>query len=225
MKKLLLIWILCAVLPIVGWAQTPHPVLGELVFQANGEAPADEIVSFEAFLSGDIEEIRTDDSLGCAYESGVWTVECANFETAWQPGDTLFVEFFITGITETYTDEIILTNAAYDNAGITYITQMASETVAPSLEKSLDLNFYPNPFNPDGWIQFALPQAGKADVAIFNAKGQLVRRYPQRVYEAGEHQLHWNGTTQAGKQVASGVYFVRIKSDDFQASKKVVLLK
>ncbi|MDZ7361708.1 MAG: proprotein convertase P-domain-containing protein [candidate division KSB1 bacterium] len=69
---------------------------------------------------------------------------------------------------------------------------------------------YPNPFNPSTIISFALPEAGKVTVNIFNANGQLVRRLVDREMPAGRQTLRWNARDESGKLVAAGVYLYKI---------------
>ncbi len=79
---------------------------------------------------------------------------------------------------------------------------------------------YPNPFwseatsriagNPSTMVNFALPEAGKVTLRIFNETGQLVRTLLDREMSAGRHQLSWNARNQSGNPVAAGVYFYQM---------------
>ena len=91
-------------------------------------------------------------------------------------------------------------------------------------EFSLDQNF-PNPFNPDTKIQFALPQATHVQIRIYNTLGQVVKTLVDDNYQAGIFQVGWNSKDEAGQLVPSGVYFYQIKAGDFQAQRKLLLLK
>ncbi len=84
---------------------------------------------------------------------------------------------------------------------------------------------YPNPFNPSTSINFYLPQAGNVSVEIFNIAGQRVRTIADGTYSAGQHQVEWNGISEDGSAVASGIYFYRLRTDDFTATKKMMLMK
>ena len=84
----------------------------------------------------------------------------------------------------------------------------------------------PNPFNPATQIRFDLPFASNVHLAVFDARGRLVRtlesgtRYPQ-----GRHQIPWNGRDDRGVVAASGVYYVRLVTAGGSASQRIVLLK
>jgi len=84
---------------------------------------------------------------------------------------------------------------------------------------------YPNTFNPQTQISFQLPQAGHVSLKIYNIRGELVRTLVNEAKEAGYHSVIWDGRNQNGEEVASGVYFYRMVTDDFTATKKMIMLK
>lgn len=89
---------------------------------------------------------------------------------------------------------------------------------------------YPNPFNPSTTIKFALPVAGRVTLDVFNIVGQRVRTLVDGEYEAGYHALPWDGRSDAGQQLASGVYFYRLHVEGdaaarYQSIRKMLLLK
>jgi hypothetical protein len=86
----------------------------------------------------------------------------------------------------------------------------------------------PNPFNPDTRIAYAVPLgAGEHSVDVIDARGAVVRTLFVGSRPAGRHVLTWNGTNDGGNGVASGVYFVRLRSarNGLISSRKVTLLK
>ena len=87
----------------------------------------------------------------------------------------------------------------------------------------------PNPFNPLTTIEYSLSSPGRVSVRVYDLAGRIVRTLADRGGEAGEHKIVWDGTTDSGARVASGVYFVRMEAADhmdaFHATRKLVLLK
>ncbi|MFH1373308.1 MAG: T9SS type A sorting domain-containing protein, partial [bacterium] len=79
---------------------------------------------------------------------------------------------------------------------------------------------YPNPFNPTTEIGFALPSAMRASLCVYNIAGQRVETLVSGFLEAGRHAAHWDAST-----LASGVYFYRLETEEFTASRKMVLMK
>lgn len=84
---------------------------------------------------------------------------------------------------------------------------------------------YPNPFNPTTNIQYSLKSDGHVELNIYNVLGQNVRNLVSEAKPAGTYTVQWDGRDASGTQVASGVYFYKIKSGDFSEIKKMVLMK
>lgn len=81
-------------------------------------------------------------------------------------------------------------------------------------------NSYPNPFNPQTTIMFALVERGKVMLTIYDAMGQEVEKLAEAEMPAGFHHLVWDA-----KNRASGLYFYRLTVNDFSQIKKMVLLR
>ena len=84
---------------------------------------------------------------------------------------------------------------------------------------------YPNPFNPSTIIPFQLPQQVNVKLEIFNTLGQRVCTLINSQFEAGYHEVVWNGSDDSGVQMPSGVYLYRIKTQNFLQFRKVLLMK
>lgn len=84
---------------------------------------------------------------------------------------------------------------------------------------------YPNPFNPQTTIKYAIPLQTNISLVIYNLKGQEVMRWEEESVPAGYYEKIWNGTTQSGMSIASGVYLYRLQAGDFVRTRKMVLLK
>jgi FlgD Ig-like domain len=84
---------------------------------------------------------------------------------------------------------------------------------------------HPNPFNPSTTIRFELAQAGFVTIAVYDATGAFVATIAGGRYEAGAHDVHWNGTDADGTRVASGLYFYRLASHGAELTRKMTLLK
>ncbi len=85
---------------------------------------------------------------------------------------------------------------------------------------------YPNPFNPTTTVPYAVPSpGGKVALAIYNARGQLVRTLVNGHKAAGHHSVVWDGTNNQGSTLSSGVYFLRMRAPGFEHTRKLVLLK
>ncbi|MBI3112269.1 MAG: T9SS type A sorting domain-containing protein [Ignavibacteriales bacterium] len=85
---------------------------------------------------------------------------------------------------------------------------------------------YPNPFNPSTTIKFGLPKEAPVTLEIYNVLGVKVRTLiAGETMSAAFHTLVWDGKNDGGIAVPSGVYLYRVHADQFQASKKMTLIK
>ena len=86
-------------------------------------------------------------------------------------------------------------------------------------------NFFPNPFNSYTMIRYELPNYSIVNIDIYNMIGQKVRTLVHEQTQIGKMKIEWNGETDDGSIVTSGVYIVYIKTDFGVSSKKVVFVK
>jgi hypothetical protein len=84
---------------------------------------------------------------------------------------------------------------------------------------------YPNPFNANTQISFALPQSGKTRLEVFNILGQKVNTLVDEYMTAGYKTVNWDGRDFSGREVTSGVYFYRLRSEGFLQTKKMLFIK
>ena len=87
------------------------------------------------------------------------------------------------------------------------------------------LGNYPNPFNPTTTIRFSLCEPGVAKIDIYNIKGRLVKHLLDCEYSVGYHNVIWDGADNSGKQVSSGVYFYRMKTQTYTEMCKMLMIK
>ena len=98
------------------------------------------------------------------------------------------------------------------------------------LQKTVLLANYPNPFNPETWIPYYLAKDAHVTVNIYNAAGTLVRSLDMGYQKEGDYTsrnraAYWNGRTETGERVASGVYFYIFTAGSYSATRKMVILK
>ena len=89
---------------------------------------------------------------------------------------------------------------------------------------------YPNPFNPETWIPFDLSQEGEVKITIYDLAGHEVRllpmgRKPAGIYHSQQRAAYWDGKTETGESVASGIYFYSIQTEDYRETRRMVILK
>ena len=81
----------------------------------------------------------------------------------------------------------------------------------------------PNPFNPATEIRFSVTSGEEGRLEIYNSRGRLVRRLGS--FSAGHHRATWDGSDDAGRRCASGVYFYRLRTGSGSWTGKMALVK
>jgi hypothetical protein len=135
-------------------------------------------------------------------------------EYIYEPG-TYYYWLHVVDIdgTEDYSDPI----------SVVYEYQEPEVPVIPQITEFK--NVYPNPFNPNTNISYALSDQQDVTFSIYNSRGQLVRQYDVGSKAAGNYSLVWDGTDYNGRTVTTGVYFIRMQAGRDSFFKKAVLMK
>ena len=68
----------------------------------------------------------------------------------------------------------------------------------------------PNPSASRSRMDFLLPSAGNARLAVFDAAGRRVRVLADQAFGAGRHEAEWDGLDDAGRRLGGGIYFVEL---------------
>ncbi len=84
---------------------------------------------------------------------------------------------------------------------------------------------YPNPFNPETTIKYALPQASDVKLVVYNSIGQVVRTLVNERQSIGRYAFTWDATNDRGQAVSSGIYLYRLQAGEFAQVRKMLLLK
>jgi hypothetical protein len=84
---------------------------------------------------------------------------------------------------------------------------------------------YPNPFNPETRIGYQLPKAGNVEIVVFDVLGKNIRTLVNMRCDAGFFDAIWDGRDDSGNRLGSGLYVVQMKTKEFMAMKKVVMIK
>jgi hypothetical protein len=118
--------------------------------------------------------------------------------------------------------------ADYDNLGFYDCTQAVSVDVPGAPAKPQEfalLPNYPNPFNASTTVQFELPRAGHVSLMVYDILGRSVSTLADCDFQAGLHNICWDGKSSEGKTVASGKYLVRATMGDAAKTIPIMLLK
>jgi hypothetical protein len=84
---------------------------------------------------------------------------------------------------------------------------------------------YPNPFNILTEIEYQIPHKSFVSINIYNSIGQRIVTLESREKDSGYYKVIWNGLDKNGLEVGTGVYLIQMKTDEFIATKKMLLIK
>ena len=104
------------------------------------------------------------------------------------------------------------------------------EASASLPDESALLANYPNPFNAETVIGFAVGTAGvvtgtPVTLRIYNMGGQRVRTLAAGILGPGAYRRVWDGRDEGGRELASGVYLYRLQVGDTINTRKLLLLR
>jgi oligosaccharide 4-alpha-D-glucosyltransferase len=84
---------------------------------------------------------------------------------------------------------------------------------------------YPNPFNSTTIIRYSIPVNGEYVIKIFNLLGREIKILKKGFHMSGRHSVNWDGTTERGEDVSSGIYFVVLSGKKDFKVRKVLLVR
>jgi hypothetical protein len=83
----------------------------------------------------------------------------------------------------------------------------------------------PNPFTIETRLTYALPERGRARLAIYDVSGRKVAALADEVHDAGPYARSWDGRGAGGERVPSGVYFARLEFAGRVEARKIILTR
>lgn len=85
---------------------------------------------------------------------------------------------------------------------------------------------YPNPVSTSATtIKYALKNPGSTSLKIFNLLGEEVKTLVNAKQDANFYSVYWDGKDNSGREVSNGVYFYKLSSGNFTATKKMMVLR
>jgi len=109
-----------------------------------------------------------------------------------------------------------------------YPLSVTKDTDTPLQPEKPEVFCRPNPFNPSTTIHFTVPGAARTpvDLTIFDLSGNLVKKLIDgRHLSPGNHAVYWNGVSESGGSLSSGVYICRLNVSGSRSDVRIVLTK
>jgi len=172
-------------------------------------------------------EIYGDTAYICHYTAGVRVLDISN------PATPVEIAFFDTypqdngttwngckGIYRLPSGKILANDKQTGFYCLTFGNPIGIHPIGSFADKySLSQN-YPNPFNPITTIEFSVPKAAFVTLKIYDIRGQEVETLLNGNMKAGYSNIKYDA-----RNLASGVYFYSLKSEDYFETKKMILIK
>lgn len=165
--------------------------------------------------------------------SGFNTLDALN---TWELAHTVLVDSVSAGHAQ-YVDFVPLDNTPYyywvQAVGADGVSKMAvwtpvetPSTVAEETPKEFHVSApYPNPFNPTVTIGYTLPERQHVRLTVYDSLGRVVSVLENGELDAGNHETIWNGKSNRGETLGSGIYLYRIEAGIHRAQGKMTLLR
>ena len=84
---------------------------------------------------------------------------------------------------------------------------------------------YPNPFNAGTVISFSLAETAPVSVDVYDVLGRHITTLASELFDAGDHEVSWDGRNDSGESVATGIYFYRVSAPSGSTVRKMMLMK
>lgn len=136
----------------------------------------------------------------------------------------------LNGATYYFNGSAPVTSAPFENGRAIRLTTappvILDAPPSPTLPSSSALyQNYPNPFNPETSIEYSLVSPANIRLEVFDILGRNVATLATGVRQAGRHVVHWNGKSNAGISVPSGIYFYRLTAPEFVQTRRMLLMR
>jgi len=131
-------------------------------------------------------------------------------------GDSITLEFAVVDIEPGWVRDFVFVSNGY------YVTEGegGAQTAYSNIPMVHSLSLYPNPTRNEMTVRFGIPREEKVSLKVYDISGREVKTLVDGRLEAGYHVLRFDG-----KDLPSGIYFARLVTDGFEATKKLVLMK
>jgi hypothetical protein len=157
------------------------------------------------------------------------------------PGDTQEVVFGFIGAAEgTYLSNITLLKFYARQLRLWYpylgqfVSQgrtrtwraMLAELFATRVPNRLALSpNYPNPFHENTSIDYSLTRDGEVELIVYDVLGREIAVLQKQQQKAGLHHVNWTGRDRRGHALPAGIYFLRLRANNLEMIRKLVIVR
>lgn len=145
--------------------------------------------------------------------------------------DSLFAEIDLNSLKVLYPDSGLAKVSMNKSSRADLLDNVLNRKTVVKTKNIVPLTFalfqnFPNPFNPKTNIKFQIPKSTNVTLEIFNILGQKIRTLIDNEFQdANVYEIQWNGKDNNDTQVGSGLYFFKLKTNEYSKTKKMILLR
>jgi len=122
-------------------------------------------------------------------------------------------------------DDVLLIGEGEFSLTNIQVTNSADFIDVAQVNKFALMSAYPNPFNPETTISYELYSNGNVSLAVYNMLGQQVNTLVSGMVDAGSYTAVWNGLDNSGSEMPSGIYMLKLVTENEIVTNKVTLLR
>jgi len=112
------------------------------------------------------------------------------------------------------------------NGEVYLLTDILSKDESGNLPNKFALHApYPNPFNPTTTIHYDIAQESEILVSVYDMMGRTIKTLQNGKMDRGRYAMDWSATDALGQKISSGIYFIKLTSESYQKTVKVLYLK
>jgi len=127
-------------------------------------------------------------------------------------------EFKLYDVSQHKLINLDVTAPAWENLGFNVLGEVSTRVELPTRVNLLPA--YPNPFNPSTTIKYQIPEQTKVRLVVVNIVGQEVVNLVNTQQQPGEYSLTWDAS-----DLASGIYFIRLVTENQTSIQKLMFIK
>jgi len=159
-----------------------------------------------------------------------WLTLSDNFGTLYGgQSDTVMVHFNAQNLpANTYSCTIVV-NDLFNNSVVIPVLMHVLDTTTINqindLKNKWNASCYPNPFRNSTRIEYTIQGQTNMMVDVYDINGLRVRTLINKLQQAGNYSLIWDGTNDSGNPVSSGIYYCRCQSGEKAETIKMILMR
>jgi mono/diheme cytochrome c family protein len=212
-----------------------HFVLNDTTYSDNRIPPRGFTnAAFDAIQSGPVDHVYEDGQYwDDTYYALPNTAKNVTVQLLYQATSKEYVEFLHAENTTNDAGQLLYDLWVANGRGAPEVMAEASTPVDVTTATDPDVNRFafrlgvvsPNPTSGDARFDFAIPTPGHIELAVYDVRGRRVRQIESEIRPAGVYTMFFDGRDQNGKDLASGVYFMRLESGGNVATKRVTIVR